>query len=135
MAGSSHTLTSTRVPGYEVNVIGEFLTAIVGDDANGTVPTLTLDFPRDVELLQIETNPGSTGPTADWDITLLDSDGADVLDGSGLNRHTSSTLVDPIIWASTSLHPVIKAGTYTLTVANTSVNDATATIAIRFRNL
>ena len=132
MAGSAHTLTSTRLPQYDGNYLGEFLTAITGDNANGTVPTLTLEFPRDAQLLSIETNPGSTGPTADWDITLLDSDGADVLDGSGLNRHTSNTLVDPIIWASTSLHPIIKAGQYTLTIANTSVNSATATIAIRF---
>lgn len=135
MAGSAHTLTSVRLPYFDNNVIGEHLTAITGDDANGTVPTLVLDFPQDCELLQIETNPGSTGPTADWDVTLIDSDGADVLDGSGQDRHTSSTLVDPIIWGSTSLHPVIKSGTYTLTVANTSVNSATATIAIRWRPL
>ena len=135
MAGSAHTLTSTRYPGYGVNEIGEILTAITGDSANGTVPSLVVEFPRDAELLDIATNPGSTGPTADWDITLIDSDGVDVLQSCGLNRHTSNSLISPIVYASTSLHPCIKAGAYTLTITNTSVNNATATIGVRYRHL
>lgn len=134
MAGSAHTLTSSRQPGGGTK-IGKILTAIVGDNANGTVPTLSVEFPRDAELLDIETNPGTTGPSVDWDITLVDADGADRLFSSGLNRHTSNTLVSPIVYTGSTVHPVIEAGAYTLTVANTSVVNATATIAIRYINL
>ena len=43
-------------------------------------------------ILGLETNPDGTDvPTADYDITLEDPEGYDVLEGLGVNRHTSST--------------------------------------------
>jgi hypothetical protein len=132
MAGSSHALTSQDAHG----IIREVLTSFVGDDTDGTVPTLVVSFGVDVELLELETNPGSTGPTANYDITAVDAAGADRIQGVGANRHTSATEVVPILYASTSQHPILKAGTaLTVTIANTSVNDATGTILIRYRSL
>jgi len=138
MAGSAHTLTSTRLPNSALNglaVIGEHLTAITGDDATGAVPTLSISFPRDVQLLELETNPGATGPTDNWDVTLVDSDGADVLLSNGLNRDTANSEIASITHGAGGAHVVIKAGSYTLTVGGTAVNSATATIALRWRYL
>ncbi len=42
-------------------------------------------------ILRWTTNPGATAPDANWDITLLDEDGIDVLAGLGANQHTSSS--------------------------------------------
>ena len=34
---------------------------------------------------------GSSAPSADWDLTITDDDGYDVLAGAGTDRHTSNT--------------------------------------------
>ena len=99
----------------------------VGDASNGTVPALNLELKG--FLLKVVTNPGSTAPTANYDITLLDPDGADLdaAESKLLNRHTSNTeAVYPLVTGSTT--PVFLLGTYTLTIANTSVNNATGRI-------
>ena len=43
------------------------------------------------EVVSLLTNPGATAPTADYDITITDADGYDVLQGAGANRHTTNT--------------------------------------------
>lgn len=76
-------------------------------------------------LLGVVTNPGSTAPTDDWDLTLVDSDGVDVLSGLGANRDTSTSesvaIPSPI--------PVI--GTLTLTIANAG-DEKTGTVRLQF---
>lgn len=132
MAGSSHTLTSQDPHG----TIREILTSWVGDDTTGAVPTLSVSFGSDVELLELETNPGSTAPTTLYDITALDVAGFDRLQGVGADRSATVTENEVIIFSSTSIHPVLKAGaSLTLTIANQAVNDAIGTILIRVRAL
>lgn len=46
---------------------------------------------RGMYLVGLVTNPGAAAPTADYDITLLDKDGADLLGGAGVDRHTSAS--------------------------------------------
>jgi hypothetical protein len=130
MAGSSHTLTSQDAHG----VIRELLTSWVADDTDGSIPTLDVAFGTDVELLELETNPGSTAPTDNYDITAIDPAGGDRIQGVGANRDTANTEIAVIVYSGTSLHPVLKAGTpLTLTLANNIVNDATGTILLRVR--
>jgi hypothetical protein len=44
------------------------------------------------KLLGLVTVPdGSAAPSADYDVTVTDPDGFDVLDGEGVDRHTSNT--------------------------------------------
>lgn len=46
--------------------------------------------------IAVTTNPGSTAPTDNYDITLTDEDGLDVLNGKAANRDTANTeRVDP----------------------------------------
>lgn len=39
------------------------------------------------------TNPGTTAPESNYDITITDEDSLDILNGAGANRHTSTTEV------------------------------------------
>lgn len=136
MAGSSSTITEHNPPYHPGHPLGEVVIDIVGDDSDGTVPNVTFELPVDAELISLETNPGSTGPTDNWDIALTDTDGFDVLQGLGANRHVSTTL-RAVIYVATQLgHPIVKRGELlTLAITNTSVNDATARIRLLYRRI
>jgi hypothetical protein len=59
-------------------------------DYEGTASgTTTLSY--DGELLGLTTDPGAGPPTDNYDITIKDSDGDDVLLGAGTNRDTTVT--------------------------------------------
>ena len=77
------------------------------------------------------TNPGTPAPTANYDITLTDEDGIDLLDGAGANRHTSnSESFYPLIGAQPFAQPIL--GTITLNITNNSVNSAVTVIKAIF---
>ncbi len=102
----------------------------VGDGADGSFPTL--DIPKLAgRLVALETNPGATAPTSNYDITLVDGEGLDALQGVGANRHTTATEKVPIVYSGTALHPVVADWqTLTLTLAGNSVNDADVVIIL-----
>jgi len=68
------------------------------------------------------TNPGATAPSANYDITITDDDGVDILNGAGANRHTSNTeTVFPIATgsiATTGYVAITFAGILTFNVTN-----------------
>jgi hypothetical protein len=131
MAGSSFVLTGYQQFG-DLR-IAKFLAT--GDASNGTIPatdiqglTVTGGPTGGIsvygKLLALETDPGSTGPTDDYDITLLGPGGADRLNAVGLNRDTANSERVAITGA-----PYVHPGeSLTMTFANTSVNSATITI-------
>jgi hypothetical protein len=134
MAGSSHTLTSHTRPA--LSTIGVILTAFVGDDGTGAVPNLAVSFPSDCELLELITNPGSTAPAANYDITAVDADSIDRFQSCGLNRHTTASEAVAIIFATNFQKPVVRADeALTITIANQTNASATGTIAIVYRVL
>lgn len=104
----------------------------VADAAAATIPDLSIDLRGYVA--KIITNPGSTAPTALYDITLVDPEDSalDVLAGAIINRATATTeQVYPAIAGApgtVSSFPVFLAGTYTIKIANNSVNSATGRI-------
>jgi len=59
-------------------------------DASGDADQVT-SFPYTGVLERLVTDPGSTAPTADYDVVVNDEDGVDVLMGAGADRHTSTT--------------------------------------------
>ena len=70
------------------------------------------------------TDPGSTAPTDNYDISLVDQYGADRLAGGGVDRDTANSetkVFDPPI-------PVFEGDTLALTIANNSQNGATGVI-------
>jgi hypothetical protein len=83
--------------------------------------TTTLSFAG--RILRVVTDPGATAPTDDYDVTLVDEYGLDLLMGRGVNRDTTNsehfcpgfTTTDG---TNTTVIPVTHYGTATLTIAN-----------------
>jgi hypothetical protein len=130
MAGT-HTLVSREFVAYSKAVdakrVEVVTTAFVADSADGSVPTLSI--PLAGFVLKVITNPGSTAPTSNYDISVTDPEDSalDALATLLNNRHTStSEQVYPLI--SGAACPIFLAGTYGIAVANNSVNSATGRI-------
>lgn len=72
-------------------------------DASGAVSGTTFSVPRG-ELLQAKFVPSSTAqPTADYDVTLVDSDGVDYLAGVGADlSNTEASIVVPLVGNGTA---------------------------------
>lgn len=118
MAGTvSEELTCNVAP---VNVVTFTCTA---DSSDGSYPATTVSANIKGRLLQIVTDPQSTAPQDNYDITVTDSVGADLLLGVGANRDTSNTEV--AIVESNGAHSVVaETDTLTLTITNNNVNSA-----------
>jgi len=65
-------------------------TAAVDGGTVGAVPGATTSAVLDGKIIALCTVP-LTSPTDDYDVTITDADGYDVLCGAGLNRDTANT--------------------------------------------
>lgn len=83
----------------------------------------TESFGLNGQVVKVVTNPdGSSAPSADYDVTVIDGDGVDVLNGDLGDRHTStseSVVPDPLAY---------HIGDVTFTVAN--AGDGGAGVAV-----
>lgn len=61
----------------------------------------------------VVTNPGATAPTDNWDLTITDVDGYDVLQGVGADRDTTNTET-----AGPTVSPSIVFGPLTANITN-----------------
>lgn len=68
-------------------------------------------------LVKMVTDPGATAPTDNYDITLVDENSADALEGLGANRDTANTETVYTL-VSGAATPVFLCGTHTFTIAN-----------------
>lgn len=99
-----------------------------------TAPTFTIDPDtygiRGWYLYSVETDPGTTAPTDNYDLVINDSNGIDVCWGLLANRSTSATQQ---VNCATSGHsyPVVRS-TLTPVLTNNSVNSATGVIIFTF---
>lgn len=100
--------------------------AIEVADAYGVVVT---QF--DIYVLLVVTNPDGS-PTADYDITLVDSSGVDIMGGELGDRHTSNS-EQAMPYIGGGYGPRKVTGPLTITVANQSEAAATITIRIYFQ--
>lgn len=86
------------------------------------------------KVVQVVTDPGAAAPTDNYDITLLDSRGFDVLAGTGANRDTITTegavpVQETTVGANLYGNPVYVDGPLTLTIANAgSAKQGTVTV-------
>lgn len=87
MAGSSVTFTETTIgPVRRVKAVW------VSDDSAGTASgTTTYGYNGKCELLTTVPAAAGAAPTDNYDITVTDADGVDVLAGGGANRDTANT--------------------------------------------
>ena len=130
MAGTiTEALTSGRPP---VKVITLTCTA---DSSDGSYPATALsNIPHGEiggRLLQIATDPGSTAPQSNYDITVTEAGGADLLLGVGANRHTSSSEV-AVVESNGASGAYAGTDTLTLNITNNNVNSAGITIKIYY---
>ena len=103
------------------------------DASTANFPTMAINATNTAALkgwylYKVQTNPGATAPTDNWDFTITDSDGIDVLQGAGANRHTTtSQRVSP-----TYYEPLL--GTWTLAITDSSnlVNSAVIAFTLFF---
>lgn len=82
------------------------------------------------KLLALRTNPGSTAPQDNYDITLVDGDGVDRLQGVGANRSTTNSQEVAVVYSGTAIHPACSHETLTLTLANNNVNSAVTVVTL-----
>lgn len=73
------------------SVTGAIVDATAAGQANKTTYKYT------GEIYRLITDP-TDGPTDNYDVTILDDDGYDVLMGAGLNRDTTTT--EQVLWSS-----------------------------------
>ena len=81
----------------------------------------------------VETDPGSTAPTAAYDITLKNSGGVDIMGGKLGDRSATATETEIPYNSNESVHLTYPVrGPLTLAISNNSVNSATGTVTIYF---
>lgn len=123
------TVTVTHV---KVGNIRKVVCAVVASATDGSVPDTALPA-FEGRLLAISTTPGVTNPTANYDITVVDQYGHDVLEGVGANRSASAAEKAQVVYSGTGTHPPVDdADTLTLKIANNSVNSALITVALYY---
>lgn len=132
MAGSSVTITRKKLGG-----VLKVKFAWVSDASSGAVTSASTGNVTPFEVvgipMRLTTVPsgGDTAPTADYDITIVDEDGVDILNGLGADRSATATqnktqLDGLIMFAATSLTLTVaaagnsKAGTVYLYVVDGS---------------
>ena len=109
------------------------------DDGNGTVPDTAMStailnqLKGHYEVYDAMTNPGSTAPTDNYDITIENSDG-DVFGGALANRDTANTEWTPPYHGGAYVTVPVD-GTLTHTLSNNSVNSATGVTRVYFRRI
>lgn len=92
--------------------------------ANFTIPTSTLEQYKGTFIYRVITDPGTTAPTAAYDIVINDIYGADIMSGSLADRSATATeFVEVTI-------PVY--GQLTGVFTNNSVNSATGKVILIF---
>lgn len=107
------------------------------DASDGTVPnTVTNDAItaaiRGMNVTQITTNPGTTAPTAGYDIAINDEDGIDIAGGVLANRSAtvSERVVPKADEANSIFGPVLVNGTLTLAISGNVVNSAVGVVKV-----
>ena len=104
----------------------------VSDDASGTTATFTDSTVMGYFLCSMETSPGSTAPTNDFDIYLRTAGGVDILGGAGLNLDSPTPAVAyPTIDSSTGQKGCVPVNS-ALTMSFSGNSVETATIDINF---
>jgi hypothetical protein len=125
MAAGTATYTISH-PDQKTAIVGIALT----DDTAGT--TLNLDGLEGYFFCSMETNPGSTAPTDDYDIVINTAGGADLLGGAGANRDTANTEVAyPTIDSTTGQKACVPVNSaLSLVLSGNAINNATVAVKL-----
>ena len=107
------------------------------DSGDGSYPATAL--PKiEGRLLALVTNPAAPLPTDDYDVTIVDQHGHDVVEGVGVDRDgaapgAGTTEKELIVYSGTGTHPIVdEADTLTLTIANNAINSAIVVVQLYY---
>ena len=114
----------------KLGIMKTIVLTCTADASDASFPETALTEKIDGFLLAMESNPGGTAPTANYDITLEDGDGLDVLGGAGANRHTSTSEMAGLPFGTYFHWPVSPEQTYTLKITNNSNNSAITVVTL-----
>jgi len=108
--------------------------AWTGDASGGSMPAVSVvTATYGIEgwfLYSVETNPGATAPTDDYDIVINDADGLDIAGGLLANRDTANTEMVSLRAAAAG-YPMVR-GNLSVVITGNSVNSATGTVIMTF---
>lgn len=112
-------------------IIGEKISVTCTAHTDGTFANATLSL--NGFLVRLTTNPGATAPQDNYDITLTDADGLDVVESLALNRDTANSEGVYIV-ATGAPTPPLLTGDHTLALANNNVNGAITVVNLYIYN-
>ena len=122
-----------RLPSQK-NDVKTLTLVIVADGSDGGVDDTVIDASlygiENWFLYSVETIPGPTNPTADYDITIKDADNLDIANAQ-LNNRSADTPQLVNIGAGDFGYPIVR-GDLTVTVGGNSVNSAKITMILKF---
>ena len=123
---------STTLTHYTIGHVRRIVVDWVADAADATVPDTLLPT-IEGRLFELTTNPGGTAPTDNYDITLIDAEGIDRLQGVGANRDTANTESAIPVYSGSTIHPVVsKTDALTLKIAGNAVNSALGRVILMY---
>jgi hypothetical protein len=103
-------------------------------DSGGSA-TVVSGFPVSGRIERVVFDPGSPAPTVDYDVTLVDENGVDVLAGQGTNVTLSATVSSAVCpgvplkdGTTTSVAPNVVDGILTLNVTNAGASKSGSVI-------
>ncbi len=123
---------STTVTHYTLGHVRKLVVDFVGSASDGTIPDTVLPA-FEGRLYELTTNPGAVAPTDNYDVTLIDDQGVDRLQGLGADRDTANTESLPLVYSGSTIHPVIsRADVLTMKFANQAVHSATGSVILLY---
>jgi hypothetical protein len=129
-AAGTVSITKDKTTKFYNERVVEYLITWTADSAAATVPATATDTAIVGYVFMAQTNPGTTAPTDDYDITLTDADGIDVFGGELLNRDEANSeqtvpKVGSSVYGSRFVNSVL-----TFNLSNNAVNSATGTVRV-----
>ena len=139
-AGASVTMTRTKADVPYSTGFQKVVIVWVADDTSHLTPNTSFDVAlvggssplKGWSCCLAVTDPGTTAPTADYDISIEDDYGADIFGGELVDRHTSSTEQAVPLMATGTYIPRLVTGNLTFKVTGQLVNSATGTCVLYF---
>lgn len=108
-------MTANYTGGARTKVVERITVPWTSDAAGAYTEEITIDG----QLVRLVTDPGTPAPTDNYDVTLPDDHGLDLLGGGGANRDTANTEgVNLAAAASGTDNPIFYSGKATVTIAN-----------------
>lgn len=115
---------------HSTGLVRKITMTCTGDEADGSFPATVLPAIEGA-LLHLETNPGTPAPTANYDVTIVNQNGIDVLVALGANRHTTNSERVEIVGGATGNRVVVEdSDALTLNIAGNIVNSAVTVIEL-----